>query len=212
MFATFITVCRHLFNLLLYFTLTSTASAGDIYLSLSTGSPLFGYQLLTKAAQGIPTGDISDNASVLAGRSLRFGVSYDQAIAENRGWASNFSVGLFEITVPKPGGIGIFIDPAMIHSKAVFIEAEAGYWRNISINHRPLFTATASLGAQLSYSTISARSAVLNIRENLFAIEPYVQIKLDRGYAPTTRANPWVSIRYSTNNYRELTAGISFKF
>lgn len=190
----------------------NTAIAGERYVSVSTGSPLFAYRLLNKAAQGLPIGGVTDNVSVLAGRSVRYGIAFAPDSTKTGGWVGDVSIGLFDYRLLKPNGIGVFVDPVTIRSKAVMVEVEGGYRQKVQFQQRHLFSATASLGAQLSYATISAKSKVLNIRESLFSINPYVQLKIDRRFLADKSAQAWVSARFSTNSYKELSAGVSYGF
>ena len=99
----------YFYQLFFVFTLSSTAIAGETYISVSTGSPLFAYKLLDKAAQGLPIGQVTDNVSVLAGKSLRYGVTFTSASAGSEGWVSDISFGLFNYKLIKSNGIGTLL-------------------------------------------------------------------------------------------------------
>ncbi len=188
------------------------ARAGEQWLSLSTGSPIFGYRLLNKAAQGLSVGGVTDNVNVLSGRSLRYGRRFDHRRAGRNGFVSAVSVGLFQYSLKKPEGLGVFVDPVMLRSQAAFVELETGYRHRINSGGTYLFSASGSIGAQISYARISATSKVLNIRESLLSAQPYVQVKLDRKLGRGRVLAPWLSLRLSRHNYRELSAGIDWSF
>lgn len=192
--------------------LPCSVGAGEHWGSVSTGSPIFGYKLLMKAAQGLPVGGITDNVSVLSGRNLRYGVNFNHSPKQPSGFVSTISAGLFQFSLLKPNGLGVFIDPVTIDSAAIFIEMETGYRQQLRMKQRYLFSASASIGVQFSYATISAKSEVLNIKEDLFSANPYLQFKLERNLDFNNSLSSWISARLSGNNYQEISAGISWEF
>ena len=192
--------------------LPTIAIAGEPWIGVSTGSPIFGCGLLTEAGQGLPVGKITDNVSILSGRNLRYGIDFNHSPKASGGFVSTISVGLFQYSLFKPHGLGIFVDPVTIKSSAIILEAETGYQKRLNYGATYLFSATASLGVQLSYASISIKSKVLNIQESLSSLSPYVQFKLNRDFGHAKSVSPWVSARFSTHNYKEISAGISWKF
>lgn len=195
--------------------LFGSSASCETYLEVSTGSPIFARDLLLDAVPDLSATAITDNVSVLAGRSLRYGKSFDLRSGDSGTWMSSVAVGLFEYSALKPKGIDIVVEPVEIRSRAIFLEADVGYQYHLKFKRKYLVSVAASIGAQLSYSSISIRTSqsnLLTIKDKTTSLLPYVQVKFDRSQQENLKVFPWLSFRFSQNSYREVSAGISLKF
>lgn len=195
------------------------AQGENLSVVVSTGSPIFANALLDKTANGFlgrPSINadfgVKSNKFAFAGSALSLRWTNRRAVTARWSRVSTVSAGYFRYRQLQPDGISIFVDPAKIKVRSVFLEAQTGveFAQGVTANTAARFA--ASVGVQASYSDISITSAVLNVQNELTALNPFSEFKASVDFSTKVPFEAFVSIRAAPRGYQELGIGVSAQF